>query len=36
MSFTMDDVMQTLKIVKECKDAALHIDTGDCNPPAPK
>jgi acetyl-CoA carboxylase biotin carboxyl carrier protein len=29
MSFTMDDVMQTLQIVKECKDAELHIDTGD-------
>jgi acetyl-CoA carboxylase biotin carboxyl carrier protein len=29
MSFTMDDVMQVLQIVKECKDAELHIDTGD-------
>jgi acetyl-CoA carboxylase biotin carboxyl carrier protein len=29
MSFTMEDVMQALTIVKECKDAELHIDTGD-------
>ncbi len=29
MSFTMDDVMQAIQIVKECKDVALHIDTGD-------
>ncbi len=27
MSFTMDDVMELLKIIKECKDVALHIDT---------
>ena len=29
MSFTMDDVMEALQIVKECKDTELHIDTGD-------
>ena len=29
MSFSMDDVMEVLQIVKECKDAELHIDTGD-------
>ncbi len=29
MSFSMDDVMEVLKIVKECKDAELHIDTGE-------
>jgi acetyl-CoA carboxylase biotin carboxyl carrier protein len=29
MSFTMDDVMQALEILKECKDSELHIDTGD-------
>jgi len=29
MSFSIDDVMEVLQIVKECKDAELHIDTGD-------
>jgi acetyl-CoA carboxylase biotin carboxyl carrier protein len=29
MSFSMDDVMEVLQIVKECKDTELHIDTGD-------
>jgi acetyl-CoA carboxylase biotin carboxyl carrier protein len=29
MSFTMDDVMEVLQIVKECKDAELHIESGD-------
>ena len=29
MGFTMDDVMEVLQIVKECKDAELHIDTGE-------
>lgn len=29
MGFTMDDVMQALQVVKECKDMELHIDTGD-------
>jgi len=29
MGFTIDDVLETLKIVKECKDSELHIDTGD-------
>lgn len=29
MSFSMDDVMEIIKIVKECKDTELHIDTGD-------
>ena len=29
MGFTMDDVMEVLQIVKECKDAELHIDSGD-------
>jgi acetyl-CoA carboxylase biotin carboxyl carrier protein len=29
MSFTMDDVMEVLQIVKECKDTELHIDSGD-------
>jgi len=29
MSFNIDDVIEALKIVKECKDAELHIDTGD-------
>jgi acetyl-CoA carboxylase biotin carboxyl carrier protein len=29
MSFTMDDVMDVLQIVKECKDAELHIESGD-------
>lgn len=29
MSFTMDDVMQVLQIIKDVKDAELHIDTGD-------
>lgn len=29
MSFNIDDVIDALKIVKECKDAELHIDTGD-------
>ena len=29
MSFSMDDVMEVLKIVKECKDSELYIDTGD-------
>jgi acetyl-CoA carboxylase biotin carboxyl carrier protein len=29
MSFSIDDVMEALQIVKECKDTELHIDTGD-------
>ena len=29
MSFTMDDVMEVLQIVKESKDTELHIDSGD-------
>ena len=29
MSFEIDDVLEVLKIVRECKDAELHIDTGD-------
>jgi acetyl-CoA carboxylase biotin carboxyl carrier protein len=29
MSFDIDDVMEVLKIIRECKDAELHIDTGD-------
>lgn len=29
MSFSIDDVMEVLQIVKECKDTELHIDTGD-------
>jgi acetyl-CoA carboxylase biotin carboxyl carrier protein len=29
MSFNMDDVMEVLQIVKECKDAELHIESGN-------
>ena len=29
MSFEIDDVMEVLKIIRECKDTELHIDTGD-------
>ena len=29
MSFSMDDVMEIIQIVKECKDTELHIDTGE-------
>jgi acetyl-CoA carboxylase biotin carboxyl carrier protein len=29
MSFDFDDVMEVLQIVKECKDAELHIESGD-------
>ncbi|MBE0597310.1 MAG: hypothetical protein IH614_08575 [Desulfuromonadales bacterium] len=29
MGFTIEDVLDALKIVKECKDAELHIDTGE-------
>ncbi len=29
MSFTMDDVVEVLQIVKESKDTELHIDSGD-------
>lgn len=29
MTFSIDDVMEVLKIVRECKDTELHIDTGD-------
>ena len=29
MSFEIDDVMEVLKIVRECKDTELHIETGD-------
>lgn len=29
MSFDFDDVMEVLKIVKQCEDAELHIDTGE-------
>ncbi|HET7204672.1 MAG TPA: biotin/lipoyl-containing protein [Steroidobacteraceae bacterium] len=29
MSFDIDDVMEVLKIIRECKDTELHIDTGD-------
>ena len=29
MGFTIDDVMEVIQIVKECKDTELHIDTGD-------
>jgi acetyl-CoA carboxylase biotin carboxyl carrier protein len=29
MGFSIDDVMEIIQIVKECKDTELHIDTGD-------
>ena len=29
MSFDIDDVMEVLKIIRECKDTELHIETGD-------
>jgi len=29
MTFNIDDVMEVLKIVRECKDTELHIDTGE-------
>jgi acetyl-CoA carboxylase biotin carboxyl carrier protein len=29
MSFSMDDVMEVLQIIKECKDSELHIEAGD-------
>jgi acetyl-CoA carboxylase biotin carboxyl carrier protein len=29
MTFNIDDVMEVLKIVKECKDTELYIDTGE-------
>ena len=29
MGFSMEDVMEVIQIVKECKDTELHIDTGD-------
>ena len=29
MSFSIDDVMEVLQIVKACKDTELHIDTGE-------
>jgi acetyl-CoA carboxylase biotin carboxyl carrier protein len=29
MGFTIDEVMEVIQIVKECKDTELHIDTGD-------
>ena len=29
MSFTIDDVMEVIQIVKECQDTELHIDTGE-------
>ena len=29
MSFTIDEVLEIIQIVKECKDTELHIDTGD-------
>lgn len=29
MSFSIDEVMEVLQIVKACKDTELHIDTGD-------
>jgi acetyl-CoA carboxylase biotin carboxyl carrier protein len=29
MTLNIDDVMEVLKIVKECKDTELHIDTGE-------
>jgi len=29
MTFSIDDVMEVLKIVRECKDTELHIDTGE-------
>lgn len=29
MTFNIDDVMEVLKIVQECKDTELHIDTGE-------
>lgn len=29
MSLEIDDVMEVLKIIRECKDTELHIDTGD-------
>lgn len=29
MSFDIDEVMQVLKIIRECKDTELHIETGD-------
>jgi len=29
MSFEIDDVLEVLKIIRECKDTELHIDTGD-------
>ena len=29
MSYTIDEVLEIIQIVKECKDTELHIDTGD-------
>lgn len=29
MSFDIDEVMELLKIIRECKDTELHIETGD-------
>lgn len=29
MSFTIDEIMDVIKIVKECKDVEVHIETGD-------
>jgi acetyl-CoA carboxylase biotin carboxyl carrier protein len=29
MGFTIDEVMEVIQIVKECKDTELHIDTGE-------
>ena len=29
MSFNIDDVLEVLALVKECKDTELHIDTGE-------
>jgi acetyl-CoA carboxylase biotin carboxyl carrier protein len=29
MTFNIDDVMEVLKIIRECKDTELHIDTGE-------
>jgi acetyl-CoA carboxylase biotin carboxyl carrier protein len=29
MTLNIDDVMEVLKIIKECKDTELHIDTGE-------
>lgn len=29
MSLSMDDVMEIIQIIKECKDTELHIDTGE-------